>query len=119
MKGTTQFLLDISLISPDLTKRKELKLKASLVKSDSGYGNDTYLVINSRDGGSFEQCMDIRYDTSFRRDKAEVYIVSWAYSCWTGENGSWSIVGCSIRDVGIKKKLSKTHQGVQECQEVI
>lgn len=119
MKGTTNFLLDVSLISPDFTKRKEFKLMAHLVKSDSGYGNDTYLVIKSRDDSTFEQCMDIRYDTNFRRDKAEVYIVNWVYSYWTGENGSWNVVGCSIRDIGVKKKLTKVHGGFGECQKTV
>lgn len=105
MKGATKFLLDISIISPDLTKRKELKLQVNLIRSDSGYGNDTYMLVKSRDGGEFEQYLDIRYDASFHRDKPEPFIVNWVYSYWTGDNGSWNVVSCSIKAYGIKTRL--------------
>lgn len=97
MKNATKFLLDVSLISPDLTERKELKLKVILGKSNSGYGNDTYMLVKSRDGESFDQCYDIRYDKEFDRRKPEVFIINWVYNYWSGENGSWNISGCSIK----------------------
>lgn len=107
MKGATKFLLDVSIMSPEMTQRKELKLQVNLVKSNSGYGNDTYMLIKSRDGGSFEQYIDIRYDKDFHKDKPEVYIVNWVYSYWTGDNGSWNVVGCSIKASGFKAKAIK------------
>lgn len=105
MKGATKFLLDVSIMSPDFTERKEIKLQAGLVKSDSGYGNDTYMIIKSRDGGNFEQYIDIRYDTTFNKDKPELYIINWVYNYWSGDNGSWNVVACSIKVSGVKTRL--------------
>lgn len=107
MKNATKFLLDVSLISPDLTERKELKLKVILGKSNSGYGNDTYMLVKSRDGESFNQCYDIRYDKEFDRRKPEVFIINWVYNYWSGENGSWNVSGCSIKVDGLRKTQIK------------
>lgn len=97
MKGETIFLLDVSTMSPDLTIRKELKLQVNLIRSNSGYGNNTYMLVKSRYGGEFEQYLDIRYDTTFNKDKPEIYIINWVYNYWSGDNGSWNVVACSIK----------------------
>ena len=94
-------------ISPDLTDRKELKLKVTLSKSNSGYGNDTYMLVKSRDDGHFEQYYDIRYDKEFDKRKPEIFILNWVYNYWSGENGSWNVSGCSIKVSGIRKTQSK------------
>lgn len=107
MKNATKFLLDVSLISPDLTERKELKLKVILGKSNSGYGNDTYMLVKNRDGEYFEQYYDIRYDKTFNKNKPELFILNWVYNYWTGEKGSWNISGCSIKVSGIRKTQIK------------
>jgi hypothetical protein len=107
MVNATEFLLDVSLISPDLTERNELKLKVVFAKSNSGYGNDTYMRVNGRDGNSFEQLYDIRYDKNFSSKRPEVYIANWAYNYWSGENGAWSITGISIKAQGVRKGQSK------------
>lgn len=104
MKGAKRFLLDVSIISPDLTERSEMKLKVSLTNANSGYGNDTYMTVKSRNGDSFEQCFDIRYDKTFDKNKPEVFILNWVYNYWSGENGSWSILGCSIKVNGVRRK---------------
>lgn len=107
MKNATKFLLDVSLISPDFTERKELKLKVVLSKSNSGYGNDTYMLVKSRNDNSFEQFFDIRYDREFNRDKPEIFIINWVYNYWSGENGSWNVSGCSIKVNGLRKIQNK------------
>lgn len=107
MKNATKFLLDVSLISPDFTERKELKLRVILGKSNSGYGNDTYMLVKSRNDNSFEQCFDIRYDKEFNRNKPEIFIINWVYNYWSGENGSWNVSGCSIKVDGLRKTQSK------------
>lgn len=107
MKNATKFLLDVSLISPDLTERKELKLRVILGKSNSGYGNDTYMLVKSRNDNSFEQCFDIRYDKEINRNKPEIFIINWVYNYWSGENGSWNVSGCSIKVDGLRRTQSK------------
>lgn len=101
----SNFLLDVTLVSPDFTTTKSLKLIVKLAKSNSGYGNDTYMLVKSRDSGSFEQYYDIRYDKEFNKNKPEVFIINWVYNFWSGENGSWNIIGCSIKVQGGRKQL--------------
>lgn len=91
-----EYKLNIRLTSPDLVNTKDRKLAVKVVRSNSGYGNDSYLAIKGIDN-SFEQFIDMRYDTSFNPNKPEPSIVAWAYSYWTGENGSWRIIKLSIQ----------------------
>ena len=53
------------------------------------YGNKHYLHIFGNE--FYEKWLDIRYDTSFRRNEKAKYLEEWARSYWSGKNGAWSI----------------------------
>lgn len=91
---------------------RTLYLLAEFGKSNSGYGNDTYLAITGRTyrgvKTTFENMYDIRYDTSFNRNEPEIYLAKWVYKHWTGENGSWDVSSLTITKVDkvpVEKKL--------------
>ena len=70
---------------------KKLSLAVTFFKSDSGYGNDTYMNVASTSGREFRQSYDIRYEKDYDKRTPEIYIAKWAYNYWSGEHGSWDI----------------------------
>lgn len=107
MNKKTEFLLDVTLVSPDFKDTQILKLIVKFGGAKNDYGNGTYMLVKSRDSGSFEQCYDIRYDKEFDSNMPESYIINWVYNYWTGKKGSWHVIGCSIKLHGGAKQLRK------------
>ena len=107
MNKKTEFLLDVTLVSPDFKDNQILKLIVKFGYTQNDYGNGTYMLVKSRDNGSFEQCYDIRYDKEFNSNMPESYIVNWVYNHWTGKNGSWHVIRCSIALHGGERQLRK------------
>lgn len=91
----SRFNLSIIIANDTGTDKKELKLVARFLKSNSGYGNDTYLSIESSDGKGLDWCYDLRYD-DFDIKQPETFLAKWAYNYWTGENGSYDIKSLKI-----------------------
>jgi hypothetical protein len=58
------------------------------------YGNGHYVHIEA-DNFS-EQYYDLRYDTSFNKDKKEDWLESWANNYWSGENGAWAVKSVEV-----------------------
>lgn len=102
-----RFNLYITIVNPENSKQtRKLELTATFGKSNSGYGNDTYLTVKSMYAGNFEQMIDIRYDKSFDAEAPEVYVANWVYNYWSGKNGSWDVKELKIiRDDRFKNKL--------------
>lgn len=100
-----RYNIDIEIVNPENVKiSKTLKLQANFAKTDSGYGNDTYVHIASRDGGNTEYNYDLRYDASFHKNLAEVWLAHWIYTNWSGENMSYDVKSLTItRDQRVKK----------------
>ena len=61
---------------------------------EKDYGNKYYLSITNNLG--FNECLDIRYDTTFDINKKEQYLVDWAYNYWTGKNSAWAIKSIEV-----------------------
>lgn len=75
-------------------KEKTYNLDCLFFYDEEQYGNKHYLSISGNE--FYEQYLDIRYDTSFKRNEKEKYLVNWAYNYWSGENGAWSIKSLEI-----------------------
>lgn len=103
-----RFNLYITIVNTGNSKQiHKLELTATFGKSNSGYGNNTLLMIKSMYEGNFEQMIDLRYDTSFDKEAPEVYIAKWIYNYWSGKNGSWDVKELKIiRDDRFKNTLN-------------
>lgn len=93
-----KFNINITIFNPvDKKVKRELKYVAVFTKTENNYGNGYYLHIESREGKQyFEQNFDLRYDTSFNSEFAEVYLATWVYKNWTGKNGSYDVADLRI-----------------------
>jgi hypothetical protein len=70
------------------------KLDCEFVCNEDDYGNGHYVAIG---GEHFaEQYIDLRYDTSFNKDKKEEWLESWAKNYWSGENGAWAVKSVEV-----------------------
>lgn len=77
-----------------MTSGLTFDLTCTFAYDEEQYGNGHYLVIK---GQSFSpQHFDLRYDTSFDRNKKEEWLEKWARSYWSGENGAWEIKSLEI-----------------------
>ena len=72
------------------------KLNAEFVHNPQQYGNGHYLNIG---GEHFTtEAIDLRYDTSFNRNKKKEYLENWAHSYWSGENGAYKVKSLEISE---------------------
>ena len=73
-------------------KEVVFELEVDFFKSGSPRGNGYYMSISGKNNTNFEdRLIDIRYDSSFNENIPELYFMSWAYTYWSGENGSYDI----------------------------
>ena len=93
-----KFNINITIFNPkDKKVKRELKYVAIFVKTENSYGNGYYLHIENREGKQyFEQNFDLRYDTTFNPELAEVYLANWVYNTWTGKNNSYDVADLRI-----------------------
>ena len=61
------------------------------------YGNGCYLFICGNDFSDLYY--DVRFDKSFHRNKADVWLKEWAKNYWSGLYGSWGIKRLQISKV--------------------
>ena len=81
--------------------RKDLNFTVTFTQSDiDGYGNGYYMDIESdspiKYGGEY---IDLRYDIDFTLDVTLEYITKWVNQRWTGNKGSYKVVGISILEI--------------------
>lgn len=65
------------------------KLNCSFHYDKDQYGNGHYVSIKGEN--FFPECLDLRYDHSFDRNKKEEWLEAWARSYWSGKNGAWTV----------------------------
>ena len=106
MKGITSYKLRVVVMSPDMTKKKELRLIANIVKWNSRNGDVTYLRIEDNEY-EFEESIKLDNSRKFDADRPEKFIADWAYDYWSCSNGSWNICELEIKAVGVRKKTVK------------
>ena len=56
---------------------------------DAQYGNGCSVKISGPEFG--ERIYDLRYNSSFSKDKEPEWLENWATGFWTGKNGSWKL----------------------------
>lgn len=84
--------------TPDgMTSELSFNLTCSFAYDEEQYGNGHYLVIKGK--GFSPQHIDLRYDTSFKRDKKEKWLENWARNYWSGKNGAWAIKSLEITKI--------------------
>lgn len=72
-----------------------MKLKCEFAYDPNTYGKKMWLRITD-ERRVFEQCFDLRYDTSFDPNKKEEWLEAWAKSYWSGKNGAYAIKALKI-----------------------
>lgn len=77
-----------------MTSGLSFNLTCYFVYDEEQYGNGHYLVIEGQ--GFSSQHFDLRYDTSFNRNKKEEWLEKWARNYWSGTNGAWTIESLEI-----------------------
>ena len=60
------------------------------------YGNQTYMSVQGTENYTIDEVNDLRYRTQLNFEMLEMIIAEWAYSRWTGKNGSWDITKLKI-----------------------
>lgn len=99
MINVCNILLKLKLKNPDIKQQVEdFIYKINISKDPDQYGNGCHMSVvnvetNQRD------IYDIRYDKTFKSSDPITYIKDWAYSIWTGKNGSWKIINFSIEKI--------------------
>lgn len=72
-----------------------MKLNCEFAYDHATYGKKTWLRI-ADERRAFEQCFDLRYDTSFDRNKKEEWLEAWAKSYWSGKDGAYAVKALKI-----------------------
>lgn len=68
----------------------------SFARRVDDYGNGYHMGIDSKDEAFGFSSYDIRYDTGFDRNQKITYIARFYDSRYTGNNGSWKLLGIRI-----------------------
>ncbi len=83
------YKMNVTICSPkDETKVRTMELDVEFSYDEKTYGNGHYLYIGN---GSFEFYLDIRYDSTFNKNKKTAYLRKWAKNYWSGENGAYKV----------------------------
>ena len=93
------FEVRVRIENPEKTKSTEYLLECEFLKEENGYGNGYHLSISGKEFSAplFPgMYYDIRYDTAFRSDEMEEYLVSWAKKYWSGKNGAWTLKSVEV-----------------------
>lgn len=72
-----------------------LDMKASFSCNPNDYGNGYHVKID--DGHGFGNYYDLRYDKTFRKDRKEEWLLSWAKDYWSGKNGAYELTFFQIK----------------------
>lgn len=93
--------LKVVIVDPALDNAEKITLEfeCRFNKVEGQYGNKTYLKVKGVNGTMFDRLYDIRYDTEYRSDEQEKYLVKWANRYWSGKNGAFKLVDISIEEV--------------------
>jgi len=79
-------------------KSVSYKGTAEFGKKEGDYGNGYWMFISMETEPFGGQAYDIRYDTDFRSDRMIAYLTTFFSSRFTGENGSWKMIGIRIHE---------------------
>ena len=87
------------IVKPDAEQpQMEKKLKIDFYNDPNDYGNGWRVWIEYKDTG-YEEGFDLRYDTDFDEEFAELWISSFVYHKWTGKEGSYDIQKLTIERI--------------------
>lgn len=70
--------------------------ESKIMDLDCIFTDSHYLSIDNNKG--FEMYIDLRYSRSYKKDYKK-WLVEWAESYWSGENGSWKCSKIKIVEV--------------------
>lgn len=72
----------------------KLSLFCDVFRDSNDFGNGCYVSIHGK--GFSKNVFDVRYDSSFKFDEADVWLENWAKNYWNGCNGAWKFKSCQI-----------------------
>lgn len=105
-------IMKLVIVNPDKgsKEKRDLKYEVTIVKdTEAHYGNGCYFTahrLDDCDNIVDKQLIDLRYDTRFssfiQNRTIGAWIAEWAYSNWSGVNGSWK-----VKKLTLDEKISK------------
>lgn len=94
-----KYMMFVTIADPDTPERMcsdiTMKLKCEFAYDPDTYGKKMWLRI-ADERRVFEQCFDLRYDTSFDRNKKAAWLEAWAKSYWSGNDGAYAVKALKI-----------------------
>lgn len=80
-------------------EEKQLLYTASFLYNSELRGKRTYLSIEPEDPDHADYSYDLRFDEDYDHDLQMTFLTLWAENHWTGENGSWKLIGITITSI--------------------
>lgn len=91
------YLLNVKAVLDESIHNCEYKI--DFIKSNSGYGNNTYMKVSNTITNITVWYLDIRYDRSYKSDRQLEYICKWACNNWSGDNDSYKLKEIAIIEI--------------------
>lgn len=86
-----KYNVEMLIVKPSINKpQKKVNLEIGFYCDPNDYGNGYRAWINHKDTG-YEEGFDLRYDTDFDEEFAELWITNYVYHNWSGEQDSYDI----------------------------
>lgn len=99
MKTTTEYTVSVEIRSQS-GETRTLEYEASFYYDEGLRGKKTYLDISPVNSiGTADYYFDLRFEPDYDRDRKICFLATWADYNWTGDRGSWKLVGCNIHFV--------------------
>lgn len=84
--------MNIEISNKEEHKTKRFHLICSFSRDENSYGNGWQLKI---EGKNFSPIyLDLRYDTSFKANKKDEWLIDWAIKFWN--RNDWNLVHCGV-----------------------
>ena len=97
-----KYNIEMLVVKPSINKpqKKEMKvnLEISFYCNPNDYGNGYRASVFYKDTG-YSECVDLRYDTNFDEEVAELWITDYVYHNWCGKYDSYDIQKLTIERI--------------------
>lgn len=89
-------------VNGDNSKHTLERIVTIAKESSDYYGNGCHMLCRGAgENDTYEEFFDCRYDKRLRTDNLMIYVLEWASGYYSGENGSWKLVGVTLRPLKV------------------
>ena len=89
-----KYTMNVTIVKPNEEETMSFEMSWEFAYNEDDYGNGHHALVKSE---AFPTtAYDLRYDTSFNRNKKEEWLVRWAKNYWNGENGAWAVKSVEV-----------------------